>query len=141
MASATERCATPLHSAVLKALDFLKKEFESESLKKLAMECGVSSAYLSRIFKQEVGVPINRYRNMMRIERFWQIRNRATRHMTLSEVVYEAGFGSYAQFSKIYRSTFGRCPREIDKKFPPLNPAKTHPKKPISEHDLKNPQK
>jgi len=141
MAPATERCATPLHSAVLKALDFLKKEFEFESLKKLAMECGVSSAYLSRIFKQEVGVPINRYRNMMRIERFWQIRNRATRHMTLSEVAYEAGFGSYAQFSKIYRSTFGSCPREIDKKFPPLNPAKTHPKKPISEHDLKNPQK
>ena len=141
LASVTEPRATQLHSSVLRALDILKKESESDCLKKLAMECGVSSAYLSRTFKQEVGMPINRYRNTMRLERFWQIRNRATRHMTLSEVVYEAGFGSYSQFSKIYRSTFGSCPREIDKKFPPLNPAKTHPKNPISEHDLKNPQK
>lgn len=120
MACATERRATLLHSAVLKALDILKKESGSECLDKLAMECGVSGAYLSRTFKQQVGVPINRYRNTMRLERFWEIRNKATRHMTLSEAVYEAGFGSYAQFSKVYRATFGRGPREIDKKLPPL---------------------
>ena len=141
MAPATERRATRLHSSVLKALDYLKKESESDCLKTLARECGVSSAYLSRTFNQEVGVPISRYRNTMRLERFWEIRNKATRHMTLSEAVYEAGFGSYSQFSKIYRATFGRCPQEIDKMFPPLNSAKTRPKKPISEHDLKNPQK
>ena len=141
LASVTESRATQLHSSVVRALDILKKESESDCLKTLARECGVSGAYLSRTFKQQVGVPINRYRNTMRLERFWEIRNKATRHMTLSEAVYEAGFGSYAQFSKVYRATFGRCPREIDKMFPPLNPAKSHPKTPVSDCDPKNPQK
>ena len=141
LASSTERRDTPLHSPVLKVLEILRKERECESVDELARKCGVSASYLSRAFKQEVGVPISRYRNTMRLERFWEIRNKATRHMTLSEAVYEAGFGSYSQFSKIYRATFGRCPQEIDKTLAPLNSAKTHPKNPISAHDLKNPQK
>ena len=141
LASVTESRATQLHSSVVRALDILKKESESDCLKTLARECGVSGAYLSRTFKQQVGVPINRYRNTMRLERFWEIRNKATRHMTLSEAVYEAGFGSYAQFSKVYRATFGRCPREIDKMFPPLNPAKSDPETPVFDCDLKPPQK
>jgi hypothetical protein len=126
MTSSTEQRATLLHRAVLKALDILKKEFESECLDKLARKCGVSAAYLSRTFKQQVGVPINRYRNTIRLERFLEIRNKATRHMTLSEAVYESGFGSYAQFSKVYRSTFGRAPSEIDKTLAPSKPAHTN---------------
>lgn len=126
LSSATERRATLLHSSVLKALDILRKESELECLHKLAQECGVSAAYLSRTFKQQVGVPINRYRNTMRLERFWEIRNKATRHMTLSEMVYQAGFGSYAQFSKVYHAAFGRSPREIDKTLAPPKPARTH---------------
>jgi len=114
MASATERRATLLHPAVLKAFDVLKKESEAECLGKLARVCGVSGPYLSRTFKQQIGLPINRYRNTMRLERFWEIRNKATRHMTLSEMVFQAGFGSYAQFSKVYRVTFGRSPKEIE---------------------------
>lgn len=123
--SATVRRATLLHPAVLKALDILKKESDSECLEKLARDCGVSAPYLSRTFKRQVGVPINRYRNTMRLERFWEIRNKATRHMTLSEAVYEAGFGSYAQFSKVYRATFGRAPRDIDKMLAPPMPERS----------------
>jgi len=117
--SSTERRASLLHPSVLKALDILKTDTEPGSLGKLARECGVSAAYLSRTFNQQVGVPINRYRNTMRLERFWKIRSKSTRHMTLSEAVYEAGFGSYAQFSKVYRSAFGRSPKEIDKALVP----------------------
>lgn len=115
LASTSERRATPLHPAVIKTLDLLKMESESPCLAALAKTCGVSEAYLSRTFKKQVGVPISRYRNTMRLERFWTIRHSSTRHMTLTEAVFEAGFGSYAQFSKVYRSTFGRAPRENDK--------------------------
>jgi AraC-like DNA-binding protein len=124
--SATERGTVSLHPAVLKALDILETHTESGCLDKLARECGVSAAYLSRTFKQQIGVPITRYRNTMRLERFWEIRNKATRHKTLSEAVYEAGFGSYAQFSKVYRATFGRPPREADKTLAPAKPARTN---------------
>lgn len=114
LAAASDRRATPLHPAVLKALDLLKVEDECSGLGDLAKACGVSEAYLSRTFKKQVGVPISRYRNTMRLERFWTIRHHSSRHMTLSEAVYEAGFGSYAQFSKVYRAAFGRAPREDD---------------------------
>ena len=117
LASATKQRATPLHPAVLKALDLLKKESEFECLEKLAHECGASATYLSRTFKQQVGVPINRYRNTMRLGRFWEIRKNSTHQMTLSEAVFAAGFGSYPQFSKVHRSIFGRSPREIDNKL------------------------
>ncbi|MFZ9920802.1 MAG: helix-turn-helix domain-containing protein [Terrimicrobiaceae bacterium] len=126
LASETKRRAAPLHPSVLKALDILKKGSESECLQKLAHECGASASYLSRTFKQQVGVPINRYRNTMRLERFWEIRKNSSRHMTLSEAVYEAGFGSYAQFSKVHRSIFGRSPREIDNKIRKSTQSATH---------------
>jgi len=125
-ASAMEPRANLLHPAVLKALDILKKESESDCLKKMARECGVSAAYLSRTFNKQIGVPINRYRNTMRLERFLEIRNRAAHHMTLSEMVYEAGFGSYAQFSKLHHANFGCCPKEIDRILASPNPARRH---------------
>ncbi len=122
--SAIERKTAPLHPAVLKALDILETHTESGCLDKLARDCGVSAAYLSRTFKQQVGVPINRYRNTMRLERFWKIRHQGARQTTLSEAVFEAGFGSYAQFSKFYRSTFGRAPGDIGKSSPSREPAR-----------------
>ena len=126
LASSTERRDTPLHSPVLKVLEILRKEMEYESVDELAQKCGVSASYLSRAFKQQIGVPINRYRNTMRLERFWEIRNRSTHHMTLSEAVYQSGFGSYAQFSKVFRATFGRSPREIDKTLAPSKSLRPH---------------
>jgi AraC-like DNA-binding protein len=117
LASVTKLRATSLHPAVLKALDLLKTESDFDCLEQLGKECGASAAYLSRTFKQQVGVAINRYRNTMRLERFWEIRKNSKQHKTLSEAVYEAGFGSYAQFSKVHRSIFGRSPREIDNKL------------------------
>jgi AraC-like DNA-binding protein len=111
LASSSECRAVQLHPAVLKALDLLKADFETGSLENLAGQCGVSHSYLSRIFHRQVGMPINRYRNTMRLERFWEIRKSSKFRMNISEAVYQAGFGSYSQFHKVYRATYGRGPR------------------------------
>ena len=100
-----------LHSAVRKALEILSADDGEYSLSQLASECGVSDAYLSRIFCREIGVPLSRYRNSLRLSRFWT-QYRQPARTTLTEAVYAAGFGSYAQFYKVFTQAYGCGPRE-----------------------------
>lgn len=98
-----------LHPAVIKALDLLGDDGWDDSLAQLARQCGVSSAYLSRVFARQMGVPLNRYRNSARLGRFLQI-YRKPAQKTLMEAAYEAGFGSYAQFYRVFAQAYGSGP-------------------------------
>jgi methylphosphotriester-DNA--protein-cysteine methyltransferase len=100
-----------LHPAVLKALDLLARNPGANDLPGLAAKCSVSPAYLSRVFARQVGVTMARYRAASRLERFWKIL-RSPPRKTVSEAVYAAGFGSYAQFYKVFRAVYGRGPQE-----------------------------
>jgi AraC-like DNA-binding protein len=99
-----------LHPSVQKALEVLSESKWEHDLKHLARHCGVSQAYLSRKFSRQIGVPLNRYRNFLRLSRFWTY-YRNPKPKTLTEAVYAAGFGSYAQFYKIFTQAYGRGPR------------------------------
>jgi methylphosphotriester-DNA--protein-cysteine methyltransferase len=102
--------AVVLHPAVRQALLLLGEGAWDDDLASLAKRCGVSEAYLSRVFARQVGVPLNRYRNSARLGRFLEQR-RAGDGRTLTELAYEAGFGSYAQFFKVYVQAYGQGPR------------------------------
>jgi AraC-like DNA-binding protein len=99
-----------LHPAVRRALKLLSENEWEQGLGHLAKACGVSEAYLSRTFRRQVGVPLSRYRNSLRLSRFWE-HYRQPEQKTLAEAVYAAGFGSYAQFYKIFIQAYGRGPR------------------------------
>ena len=99
-----------LHPAVGRALEILSEEGGNQDLGALARSCAVSEAYLSRIFRRQIGVPLSRYRNSLRLARFWEA-YRQPAQRTVSEAVYEAGFGSYAQFYKVFTQAYGRGPR------------------------------
>jgi len=71
----------------------------------------VSSAYLSRMFGRQVGMSLSCYRNNLRLRRFWEA-YRQPQGATITEAVYEAGFGSYAQFHKVFKKRYGKAPRE-----------------------------
>jgi AraC-like DNA-binding protein len=107
---ATLRQDVKLHPAVSKALELLSEAEWEESLGSLAKQCGVSEAYLSRVFARQIGVPISRYRNSLRLSRFWTHYRRRDQ-VTMAEAVYAAGFGSYAQFFKVFTQAYGRGPR------------------------------
>jgi methylphosphotriester-DNA--protein-cysteine methyltransferase len=99
----------PLHPAVIKALDLLGDGAWEGSLAALARQCGVSGDYLSRVFTRQMGVPLNRYRNSVRLGRFLEIQRQPVRK-TLMEAAYEAGFGSYAQFYRVFTQAYGGRP-------------------------------
>jgi methylphosphotriester-DNA--protein-cysteine methyltransferase len=102
--------AVSLHPAVRKALELLSEGESDEDLGQLARRCAVSEAYLSRVFRRQIGVPLSRYRNSVRLARFWE----AYRHpeqKTVTEAMFEAGFGSYAQFYRVFAQAYGEGPR------------------------------
>jgi AraC-like DNA-binding protein len=100
-----------LHPAVRKALELLSEGQWEDDLGQLARRCGLSAAHLSRVFGREIGVPLNRYRNSLRLSRFWT-HYRRSGGRNLMESAYEAGFGSYAQFYKIFAHAYGCGPRD-----------------------------
>ncbi|MFA7342770.1 MAG: AraC family transcriptional regulator [Terrimicrobiaceae bacterium] len=102
--------SVPLHPSVSKAIELLGDDSWEGSLGRLAKECGLSGAHFSRMFARQVGVPLNRYRNSLRLARFWE-HHRRHPAPTILEAVYAAGFGSYAQFFKVFSDAYGEGPR------------------------------
>jgi AraC-like DNA-binding protein len=107
----TSREAVNLHPAVKRAIRILSENDRGQSLEELSRACGASKSYLSRTFHQQIGVPLNQYRNSLRLARFFEAYRR-TDHSTLAEAVYAAGFGSYARFYKVFIDSYGCGPRE-----------------------------
>ena len=100
-----------LHPAVRKAIDWIDRETDLNG-NLIYKHCGVSESYLSRIFHKQVGVPLSRYRNSVRLGRFWEMyRNKENANMM--EAAFSAGFGSYAQFFRVFREAYGNGPREL----------------------------
>ena len=104
--------AMSLHAAVRRALDFLGHDQTDWTLSDLARRCGVSGPYLSRLFCQQVGVPLNRYRNSTRLRCFWEHLSKPT-CSSLAEAAFAAGFGSYAQFHRVFTEAYGQGPRAL----------------------------
>lgn len=103
--------AVALHPAVARALEQLGDARGELTLAHLARSCGASEAHLSRMFARQIGVPLARYRNSLRLGRFWNhYRGGHTQH-TVAESAYAAGFGSYAQFHRVFTQAYGRGPR------------------------------
>lgn len=99
-----------LHPAVQKALFLLGDDQWQGVLRDLAKSCGMSESHLSRLFAHQVGVPLTRYRNSLRLSRFWE-HYRSAGRPTILEAVFAAGFGSYAQFYKVFVASYGQGPR------------------------------
>jgi AraC-like DNA-binding protein len=76
----------------------------------LAEQLHVNAGWLARIFKREAGTSVVDHRNELRLARFLD-RVDARAH-SLLEAALDAGFGSYAQFHRVFRARFGRTPRE-----------------------------
>jgi AraC-like DNA-binding protein len=77
----------------------------------LAREFGVSPGHLARIFKSELGVSLVEYRNRLRLRSFFDRVEGG--EASLDKAAHAAGFGSYAQFHRVYRQTFGGTPRDL----------------------------
>jgi AraC-like DNA-binding protein len=101
-----------LHPAVEKVARLLREDPSAGDLVSLARIANLSPSHLSRLFKVQTGVSISRFRNQQRLERFQALYGRGRRTTALAAAV-EAGFGSYAQFHRVFRQLTGRNPSAL----------------------------
>ncbi|HEX2731134.1 MAG TPA: helix-turn-helix domain-containing protein [Polyangiaceae bacterium] len=76
----------------------------------LAKQFQISSGRLARTFKREAKSSIVDYRNDLRLARF--LERVDSQAGNLLQAALDAGFGSYAQFHRVFRARFGRTPRD-----------------------------
>jgi methylphosphotriester-DNA--protein-cysteine methyltransferase len=100
-----------VHPAVEKAARLLRDETEPENLEALAERCALSRSRLSRLFKQQAGVSLVEYRQRQCLERFLAIYGRG-RRLTLLDAALQAGFGSYANFHRVFKQLMRQSPAE-----------------------------
>jgi AraC-like DNA-binding protein len=73
----------------------------------LARKHGVSVSRLARSFKAEMGLSIIEHRNHLRLERFFRL---VQAGRGLLPAALEAGFGSYAQFHRVFQAQHKSSP-------------------------------
>ena len=101
-----------LHPAVETVARMLQADPDAGDLATLARAARLSSSHLSRIFKEQTGVSISRFRNQQRLQRFLRLYAGGRRTTALAAAL-EAGFGSYAQFHRVFREQTGRSPSAL----------------------------
>lgn len=79
------------------------------SASELARTHGLTQKRLAFLFQSELGMSVVEYRNRVRIERFF---NRVDpTGGNLLQAALDAGFGSYAQFHRVFRQLLGTTPK------------------------------
>ena len=82
------------------------------SLQSLSQQLNLHETIISRKFRKETGVAFVEYRNRIKLDAFVALA-RTQKESNLLRLCYEAGFGSYQQFSRIFKNHYGLSPRSI----------------------------
>ena len=84
----------------------------------LARQVKLSPYYLSALFQKQTGLTIPAFRNRLRLQEFFR-RLQAHPELRLLQHAFDAGFGSYAQFYRVFTQALGVPPRQWLRKVPP----------------------
>lgn len=87
--------------------------FENLSLNDIAGKIGISPAYLSSLFSQQVGITLIDYLNEVRIDHACVYLEQ--NFFKTYEIAYKVGFRDEKYFSKVFRKVMGMSPSEYKK--------------------------
>ena len=107
--SGADAATKPLHPAVVTALRVLRDWPDVASAAALAAKCGVSQDYLRELLTEQTGRGFVEWRNRSRLERFQILYPQSGDLLTAA---LAAGFGSYAQFHRVFIDVVGVTPGE-----------------------------
>jgi len=96
---------------IQKAMDYIKNHLEDiESLESLAVILEISPRYLRRLFEQQVGMSLQRFRLWVKLRiALYQI----AAGKSFTEAAHAASFTDSAHFSRTFRAMFGIAPSEV----------------------------
>jgi AraC-like DNA-binding protein len=109
-ATATNTLSRHTATRIDEAIIYLEKHYHQQvSLDELAVRVQLSSAHLSRTFKQKTGVGIVDYIHRLRCEEACR-KLRLTDH-SISRIALDVGYDELAYFSRCFRKQIGYSPR------------------------------
>jgi AraC-like DNA-binding protein len=110
-----------LHPAVRKAAWLLRDGNTELSNAELAARVNLSAHRLSRLFKRQMATSLVEFRNRQRLQRLLhELGDGETRN--LLGLALEVGFGSYAQFHRVFKRVMGCSPAQYRKQRAPHVP-------------------
>lgn len=108
--------AENVHPAVDRAARLIRDAHDPLGLQQVAARAGLSPSRLGRLFKQQTGASITRYRQRQQLQRFLDLYGQGQRR-TVIEAALSAGFGSYPQFHRVFKQAFGFGPAEYRRRL------------------------
>ena len=99
----------PHVDAIARACDLIDQAVEPPTLAELARAVGLSPSHLHRLFKRMVGVTPKQYAVEKRLG---DVRDKLQTGATVTEAIYEAGFGSNSRFYEDITAKLGMKPSE-----------------------------
>lgn len=91
-------------------LDYVKEHLDNVSVEILASYVHLNSDYLNRIFKKEIGIPLNKYLIQQKMNHaMWLLRHT---DWQIGEVAAAVGYYNYSSFSRTFGKSTGMTPQE-----------------------------
>ena len=100
----------PFHPKLAAVLALLADPDQDLTQAELARRAKLSPYYLSDLFRRETGLSIPDYRNRLRLQEFFR-RFHARPEIRILQHALDSGFGSYAQFFRVFSDALGVAPR------------------------------
>lgn len=101
----------PLDARIQKVIAIMKEDLtHSYSMNELADAINLSPTRLVHLFKEEVGVPIRRFRQWHRMR---VVAALVSKNHTLTDAALGAGFADSSHFSRAFRNMFGITPSSV----------------------------
>jgi len=105
-----------LSREISKATNYIKANYNKNiNLKNIAENVNLNPAYLSSLFKKELGINFIDYLNGLRVEKARELLLE-TNLMTY-EIAENVGFSEETYFSKVFKSVVGTSPTEFRKNW------------------------
>jgi AraC-like DNA-binding protein len=98
-----------IHPAVERAARLLHERTEPLGLEEIARDAGLSPSHLCRLFKDQMALSMVAFRHRQHLDRFLGLYGNGRRR-TLMAAALDAGFGSYAQFYRVFSRYMGCTP-------------------------------
>lgn len=100
------------HKVIERTKDYIQEKYaENLSLERVAREAGVSSCYLSKLFKKEEGINFKQYVIKVRMEKAKFLLGAG--NMNIGEVARACGYSEAGYFCRIFKQYWGMLPKEF----------------------------
>ncbi|WP_256807992.1 helix-turn-helix domain-containing protein [Bradyrhizobium sp. Bra64] len=101
-----------MDGAVARAVKLINDgALDAESVVSLAMRLGISSRHLARLFERHVGATPRQLAKTLRVQRAKRLLDAGGRTMT--DIAFQAGFGSLRRFNAAFAEFYGRAPSSL----------------------------